>query len=170
MELSKVERYLLAAIFDELAKADKKKEKGEEEKWRRFAKIVRGGFEREYEKIEAFVNPGEPLPKKDCKEVREILEMYEAIQFSFQRLDSPSIEEEDVAFLGFDDDSRGAYARYLTGIGQEISPLNTGDGFIGHNPMLEKYRKMLKSWKNMREEQKLTEDEIKELLEAGELL
>jgi uncharacterized protein YfbU (UPF0304 family) len=170
MDLSKVERYLLAAIFDELAKADKKKEKGEEEKWRRFAKIVRGGFEGEYEKIEDFVNPSEPLSKKDCKEVSKILEMYEAIQFSFRKLDNPSIEEEDVVFLGFDDESRGAYARYLTGIGQEISPLNTGDGYIGHSPMLERYRKMLKSWENIGEEQKLTENEIKELLEAGELL
>ncbi len=111
------------------------------------------------------------MSESESEEVIEILNMYRAITFSYQRAeDKEGLDESEIKFRGFDGNDEGkqfAYALYfivdlgrfteLTG-GEEYPDLNSGW------PSLEKYRQMLETWKQYEDKHSLTIAQIKELL------
>lgn len=112
------------------------------------------------------------MSEEDCKEVLDILEMYRAITFSYQRAkDKEGLDESEIKFHGFDGNEeckQFGYAMYfIIDLGRydelrgkaEYPDLNS-HGFI----TLSQYRKMLKIWKSYKDKHLLTIAQIKELL------
>lgn len=113
------------------------------------------------------------MSEDESREVIDILDMYRALTFSYQRLqDKDGIDEEDIHFDGFDgnDEIRQyLYAQYFIldldrfeelKYGREHPDLNS------HANRLNKYRAMLPVWKSFPDRFNLSSEQIRTILES----
>ncbi|HBP1342131.1 YfbU family protein [Pseudomonas aeruginosa] len=111
-------------------------------------KAIDQGYEYE---IEALIDEAvrDPVSMGDCKEVREILDMYRKLQTSLQKADVAAELSEKVSFPGFDGNEETlhySYACYLLqdkGLWFGLKGWEEGT-WNSHCPMLPRYRSMLK--------------------------
>ncbi len=114
----------------------------------RYAEIVQEGY---YEMWadEAIGSLSNPLPYEELDYVGRVMEMFDWIQISYDRLsaaEKATIEEIDVRFPGFDgnhETSYMAYARFLTEKMNRFASLRLMDGMNSHFPTRDRYEAML---------------------------
>ncbi|HBJ1652010.1 YfbU family protein [Clostridium botulinum] len=167
MKLSKVERLILANQFKILEALYP-----DDEKYYSNSRIaLEEGFESHYDNCFEVLSENE-LTSEECDEVIEILNMYRAITFSYQKLkDKEDIDEDEVKFEGFDlnDENEGKrviYTRYFINDLDRFEELKYGDkyaDFNSHSIMLPTYRNRLGKWKQLEKSFNLSKDEIIEI-------
>lgn len=95
----------------------------------------------------------------------DILSMYRAITYSYQKLpDKTGIEEWATKFPGFDGNEEArllGYCRwYCESDGGKFKELDRGDDFNSHAPLLPAYRRMLAEWEKSNDKNHLTQMDI----------
>jgi hypothetical protein len=141
--------------------------------YRTYRKALEEGFTHQYDWIVQHFW-GE-LREELCKEVWDIFEMYQALQFSYRKLegeDKGDMTERDICFQGYDgnDEVEGhlmSYARYIVEDLDRYTDLIKSSDMNSHMPMLEDYRKMLGKWRAVEKRQQLSANEIKSILSAS---
>ena len=134
--------------------------------------IVEGGYELHYSELNVATTERK-LSEEACGEVMDILDMYRALNDSFNRLkDKEGIEKSRIQFDGFDGNNptgRLDYARFLVltqGRWQEVLEGRSGFDLNSHSSVIEMYRRMLDVWNDLGKKFDLTRDEIKQILDA----
>lgn len=114
--------------------------------------------------------------QREFREVFDILNMYRDLLNSYFQLEETDISIDDIKFKGFDGNDETDYylfAKFLlenTEMYMEIKENNI-DGFNTHYRRLGKYRRQLEIWRplskrNYLEQPYLTEEQIKQIIEA----
>lgn len=167
MTLSKIERLLLINQFKILEKLYP----DEYETYSNNRKALENGYELNYS---WFLPSDEVMSEDDCREVLDILNMYRAITFSYKDLyDKDGINEESLKFNGFDGNeecSQYSYASYLIIDLKRFKELTYGNEFPdlnSHFPMMPKYNKMLKFWRDNGKPPKMDKDFIKNIIDKS---
>lgn len=113
------------------------------------------------------------LSEADCREVLEILDMYRAITFGLQKLETDDeLKTHRLAkFTGFDGNNEThqmAYARYFIVDLNRFTELKQDDYpyFNSHWPMLDTYRRMLEQWTPLKDKFELSREQIASVLGA----
>ena len=168
MRLTKLERLLLSnqlKILESLYPEDA-------DSYSKNRKAIEEGFALEYESI--FGNISDELSREACEEVMDILDMYSAINFSYNELvDKSKVGSHAyLKFRGFDGNNeleQLSYTEYLiinSGRWPELKYDQENPDFNSHNRMLDKYKRMLLEWNKCSKRTSLSENEIKCILEA----
>ncbi|MED4135734.1 YfbU family protein [Priestia megaterium] len=159
MKLSRVERLIISNQFKILEKLYPE----EREYYEVDRKAIEQGYEIHYEEIIGNVINEEELSEEASREVLDILDMYRAITFSYNRLEEEDKveigEKYDVKFKGFDANDPEEikllmYTRYFIidkDRYQELVYNAKYPDFNSHSPKLSKYRKMLALFKSYNE-------------------
>lgn len=157
MNLSPVERVILINQFKILAKLYPE----EEESFLNKCEVLQSGYTLNYSWI--LPNVSEEMSPETCREVLDILNMYDSIRISIlEGATLPKEYSEIQNFRGFDANDESelyGYARYLMideGRYQELVKQcrlpGEDDSYPdvnSHFPMLSKYKKMLYEWKKL---------------------
>lgn len=113
------------------------------------------------------------LPENNCHEIINIMEMYHAMQESYKLLDEEKqsgIDKRRLTFLGFDISTECQcvhYVRFLIDSEGMYQQFDKGDHYFNSQiPMLTKYRRMLKIWKNCPRQYHLSPSEFNQILAA----
>lgn len=131
------------------------------------------GFALEYDSIAVHIyDEPHTLTEEECKEVINILSMFDALDVSYKALaDKMGLDEWAIRFRGFDGNTEGkqmAYARYFCGLdGGRFTNLHKGDNFNSHMPMLSVYRRMVAAWKEVGSSYDLSKDQMARIYAAG---
>jgi uncharacterized protein len=168
MDLSREQRWMLANQYRILERLDPE----EEEYYARAREVLENGFELNYDWISDHIYE-QTMSKDECSEVIAILDMFSALEQSYERLgEKPDIEEHAVRFLGFDGNHETAqlgYASFLIhkeGKFQELA--ERGDRLNSHMPVLGAYRRMRGVWEELPVETRyeLSADNIRRIVAA----
>lgn len=167
MELSKKDRLIIANQLKILAKLYP----SESNEYENQRKAIESGYSLNYSGI--FDSIYDEMSKEECQEVIDILNMYRAITFSFQKLkDKVDIDEYYLKFQGFDGNNETdqySYVCYFVIDLNRFQELKYGleyPDLNSHSPMLEKYRKMLEVWKESYNKNQLTKEDIIKIIGA----
>lgn len=168
MELTRTERLMLANQYRILEKLDPDDAKHYAEARR----VVENGFELEYKTLAQNIYDGDEVMSEDeCREVLNILQMFDHIHFSYERLeDKQGVSTGTISFQGFDGNNEGkfwSYARHVrdSGVGR-FTEIATRD-LNSHAPMLDTYRQQLRAWRPHQDDLYLTKEQIQEISVAG---
>ncbi len=168
MDLSKKDRLIIANQLKILEKLYPEEAK----EYSNQRKAVEQGYKIHYSRLVEWLY--EEMSVDESEEILEILEMYRAITFSYNKTeDKEGLKESEIGFLGFDGNSEGkqlAYATYfildLGRYGELRGDLVFPD-FNSHGSMcVEDYRRMLAIWKKYEKSHSLTISQVKKILEA----
>lgn len=167
MELSKKDRLILANQMKILAKLYP----SEFNEYKNQRKAIENGYSLNYSGL--FDNIYDEMTKEDCQEVIDILNMYRAITFSYNKIDNKSdINDYYLKFQGFDgnnETNQYSYTCYyildLNRFKELKYDLEYPD-LNSHSQMLDKYRKMLKIWKKCNNKNQLNKEDIISILGA----
>ena len=170
MNLSKLQRLFLYnqyLILEKLYPEDAKL-------YSMFRKVLNDGYTLEYSTM--FQIFDEEMTEEECKEVYDILDMYDALYNSFDRLpDKSLIDKDKIHFDGFDGNNESeqrSYALFLIydlGKYEKLRDVkNKYDSLNSHSWRLDKYRTMLSVWKSIPIENRyeLNAQQIQEILKA----
>lgn len=168
MELDKVDRLMLSNQFKILEKLYPE----ESDHYHRHRKALEEGYTLHYDWM--FDNIYEEMSVEDCREVIDILDMYRAITFSYQKLDEKGElgSHPYFKFRGFDGNNETkqmAYAHYFMidlDRFQELKYDQTAPDLNSHSQMLPKYRNMLSIWENCEDKNHLSGKDIESILSA----
>lgn len=168
MKLSREQRWMLAnqyLILEKLYPEDA-------EHYARVREVLEEGFELNYDWIIPHIAERTMAPE-ECKEILDILDMFSALERSYDRLgDKGDIDEYAVRFQGFDgnrETEQLSYASFLIekeGKWPELAA--HGDHLNSHAPLLGSYRRMLQVWQGipMEQQYELSADDIRRILAA----
>lgn len=139
----------------------------------KYRKAIDEGYELHYGDAQHICPDKECLPAEQCQEVLDILDMYRALTFSYQKLKKPRIEVSEIEFPGFDGNNETeqmAYARYfihtLGRFGELREDSEYGD-YNSHMQMLPVYGRMLEVWRGYDKGRfELSEEQIQEVIDA----
>lgn len=170
MKLSKLDRLIMSNQYRILEKLIPE----EAEYYERNRKAIEEGYTLHYEQLTEFLY--DELAEEQCKEVLDILDMYRALTFSFQRLeDKTGIKEYYIKFPGFDgndelESKMMGYTRYFINDLNRFDELRDDSRFPDYNShckMLGIYRRMLEEWKRSGNKHDLSKEEIIKIINAG---
>ena len=166
MTLNKFERRLLANQYHILSLLDQSNA-GHYEKMQ---EALENGYESAYETL-LYETILDVLPADESTLVIDAMDMYSAIQRSYDALDDKTgIEEWRTKFPGFDGNHETAhmsYARFVVAKEGRFGFLKpSSEDFNSHTPMLDQYRRMSDVWKLASSRYELTRDDIIALLGA----
>jgi uncharacterized protein len=165
MNLTRVERMILAnqcRILEKLYPEDGYAEVRE---------VLENGYELHYNWIAERVYE-ETLSEDRCKEILDILSMFEALKFSYEKLtDKSGIDEHDIRFRGFDgnnEPTEHSYAQFFCKSRRAFGEIVKGEVPNSHSPSLDIYRRMLRVWRDVRklDDLILSKEEIIQITEA----
>lgn len=164
MEMTTTQRLILVNQYKLMALLDT----DNAAQYQRLERIVKGGFALELKDIsKEFLD----LSKEECRLVRDTLEMYNALQVSYNNLgDKSAVSEHRLQFIGYCAVREKKYLNYLQFI-RETEPkyqelLNSQADFDAQTPMWDKYGKMLDIWRSCPHEYHLSAVEIQNILNA----
>jgi uncharacterized protein YfbU (UPF0304 family) len=166
VELNKFERRLLANQYHILTLLDQ----SNADHYNKLRDALENGYVASYQD-DLFAKILDGLSVEQCAFVREVMNMYDALQRSYEALeDKQGIEEERTKFPGFESDYELAhlgYARFVVEREGRFSHLKSFRAdFISHTPMLDQYRRMYDVWKLADKRYELTRDDITAILGA----
>jgi uncharacterized protein YfbU (UPF0304 family) len=166
VELNKFERGLLAKQYHILRLLDQTNA----DHYQKMQEALENGYEAVYETL-LYETIADVLPAGESTLVIEAMDMYSAIQRSYDALDDKTgIEEERTKFPGFDSDFELAhlgYARFVVEREGRFSQLKAhSEDYMSHRPMLDQYRRMTDVWKLAANRYELTRDDIAAILDA----
>jgi len=164
MKLTKTERWILTNQYRILEKLDP-------EGARHHAKareVLESGYALEYGWISEHLF--DEFSEDSCREVLDILDMCQALQFAYEKIEDKSgIDEWRVHFGGFDGNYEGshlAYVRHLIEDEGKFKFLAVKD-LNSHCPTLDRYRSMLSEWKTSANKHKLTKEDVLRITTTG---
>lgn len=169
MDLSKVERLMITNQFKILEKLYPE----DKEYYEIHRKALEEGYKLHYNDAFESLSTDE-MTELECREVIDILNMYRALTFSYEKLEvKDDLSKESIKFKGFDGNDpaeikRLLYTRYFImdlDRFQELKYDEKHPSFNSHWPALNKYRKMLASWEEINKKHVLTREEIIHIVE-----
>lgn len=171
MELTEGERWILSNQFEILKRSA---EPHEIEYLDQAKKVVELGYALLYDEYSQHIH--EEMPRRNCQEVVDILNMFRTLKYRYEELESkPSnIEPSDVEFEGFDGNNESqmyAFARFFVLEMEHFGEIAEyrNDDLNSHSPKLDGYRAMLRAWKSISDERryKLTAEDIELIVNAS---
>jgi uncharacterized protein YfbU (UPF0304 family) len=166
MEMTNAQRLILSNQYYLMAKLTPENAA----KYQRLQTIVERGYELQMREMNKEFGC---LVEDECREVINVMEMYHAMQESNKML--PDEERKDVdqrrlQFLGFDIATEAQlvnYVRFLVDSEGLYPQFDKADHhFNSQMPMLDKYRRMLKTWRNCPRQYHLSAAEFKQIFNA----
>ncbi|KLV09281.1 hypothetical protein ABT56_03580 [Photobacterium aquae] len=166
MEMTNAQRLILSNQYYLMSKLTPENA----EKYRRLQTIVERGYGLQMRELAKDFGD---LPEQDCRQVIDFMEMYHAMQESYKMLDADKQQQVDqrrLNFLGFDAATEAQlvhYVRFLTedeGLYPQFD--KTEHMFNSQVPMLDKYRRMLQTWRNCPRQYHLSVSEIQQIMNA----
>ncbi|AYV22453.1 MULTISPECIES: YfbU family protein [Vibrio] len=166
MEMTNAQRLILSNQYYLMAKLTPENA----EKYKRLQTIVERGYELQMREMNKEYGC---LVEDECREVIDIMEMYHAMQESNKMLSDEErndVDQRRLQFLGFDIAAEAQlvnYVRFLIDSEGLYPQFDKGDHhFNSHVPMLEKYRRMLVTWRNCPRQYHLSAAEFRQIFNA----
>jgi len=142
----------------------------EAEFYSRAQRIVSDGYSFEYASLAPSINEDSGLTSDECREVVHVLQMYEQLIFSYEKLEDKG-GVKPVSFDGFsgnEETAQMSYARFLVERGRW--PRFRNHDMDSHVPMLSSYQSMLPVWesltKSFLDHKGFSKDEITRIIQA----
>lgn len=164
MEITLTQRLILVNQYELMAHLDEQNA----DKYRKFQAIIKGGYQLEMKEL---YKDFSQLSEEQCQTILNILEMYQALQVSYNNLqDKSDISEHRLKFLGFCAIREKKHINYLSFIAtynkkyQDV--ISCPNGCDAQTPMWDKYNKMLDVWNECPRKFHLSAVEIKQILSA----
>jgi len=172
MDLSIKDRLILYNQY-EILKTLKQDDKYEVKNYEIFQDILLNGYKRNYDDMIEFVS--EDVPDSTMNFVWDVLQMYRVFFDSYKALspeDKEGIDVDDIKFQGFDGNNECVYLSYARFIlekmerYEEISRDFKDKDLNSHYPTLNKYSRMLSTWKSIQnnEYKPLTRDQLVQII------
>ncbi|MFC0309462.1 YfbU family protein [Gallibacterium trehalosifermentans] len=164
MEMTSTQRLILANQYELMALLNPE----QAAYYRRLKTIVQSGFAKELQELDKGFSY---LTEAECKMVRDTLEMYHALQVSYNNLQDPSaVSAHQIKFVGYCAVREKKYCQYVKFL-RETEKLYTDVVFYTEDSdaqvcMAEKYQKMLAMWRACPHEYHLSVEEIRKILNA----
>lgn len=164
MEMTSTQRLILANQYELMALLNP----AQAEHFRRLKTIVQCGFAKELQELDKAFSY---LNEDECKAVRDTLEMYHALQVSYNNLaDKTTISAHQTKFIGYCAIREKKYCQYVKFL-RETEKLYTDVVFHTEDTdaqmcMADKYQKMLAVWRSCPHEYHLSAEEIRRILNA----
>ncbi|BCK03454.1 YfbU family protein [Vibrio cholerae] len=166
MEMTNAQRLILSNQYYLMSKLTPENA----EKYQRLQTIVERGYELQMRELNKEFGC---LVEDECREVIDIMEMYHAMQESNKMLTEDERKEVDqrrLNFLGFDIATEAQlvnYSRFLVDSEGLYPQFDKADHhFNAQMPMLDKYRRMLTTWRNCPRQYHLSAAEFKQIFNA----
>ncbi|MDO4626957.1 MAG: YfbU family protein [Pasteurellaceae bacterium] len=164
MEMTSTQRLILANQYQLMGLLDPKNAA----KYARLERIVKGGFALELKELD---NEFSDLSEAECRIVLDTLEMYHALQVSYNNLDDKSaLTPHRLQFTGYCAVREKKYLNYLRFITTEQNKyqefMRCEHGCDSQTPMWDKYNKMLDVWHKCARQYHLSMEEIQNILAA----
>lgn len=162
MEMTSTQRLILANQYELMALLNPE----QANHFRRLKTIVQCGFAKELQELDKGFSY---LNEAECKMVRDTLEMYHALQVSFNNLsDKSAVSEHQIKFVGYCAVREKKYCQYVKFL-RESEKLYTDVVFYSNDSdaqicMADKYQKMLAAWRACPHEYHLSAEEIRKIL------
>jgi uncharacterized protein YfbU (UPF0304 family) len=141
-----------------------------EAKYSRLQTIVERGYELQMRELDKQFGK---ITEEECREIINIMEMYHAMQESNKMLnenDRKGVDQRRLQFLGFDIASEHQlvnYVRFLVDSEGLYPQFDKSDHhFNAQMPMLDKYRRMLTTWRNCPRQYHLSTAEFVQIFNA----
>ncbi|MCX2759456.1 YfbU family protein [Vibrio sp. Sgm 22] len=139
-------------------------------KYQRLQTIVERGYELQMRELNKEFGC---LTEAECREIIDIMEMYHAMQESNKMLaeqERAEVDQRRLQFLGFDIASEAQavhYVRFLVDSEGLYPQFDKADHhFNSQMPMLDKYRRMLTTWRNCPRQYHLCATELSQIFSA----
>lgn len=137
----------------------------EADSYARYREAVESGYTLHYDDGAGAIY--EEMSREECREVLDILQMFDSMQFAYRQLqDKTGIEERTIEFPGFDGNNEVAqlgYTEYFIERLDRYDGLKSADGYNSHMPTLNMYRRMLEVWRPLQMNQ-LTKMQIQSIV------
>ena len=166
MEMTNAQRLILSNQYYLMSQMDP----ANAAKYRRLQTIVERGYGLQMRELDKdFGN----LPEEECRKVIDFMEMYHAMQESFKMLSEDNqsqVDQRRLQFLGFDAATESQLVHYVRFLTEEEGLYPQFDKaehmFNSQVPMLEKYQRMLQTWRNCPRQYHLSATEIQQIQNA----
>ncbi|MBW3696575.1 YfbU family protein [Vibrio sp. T187] len=166
MEMTNAQRLILSNQYHLMSQMDPENSA----KYQRLQTIVERGYELQMRELNKEFGC---LTEVECREVIDIMEMYHAMQESNKMLadaERVDVDQRRLQFLGFDIASEAQavnYVRFLVDSEGLYPQFDKADHhFNSQMPMLEKYRRMLTTWRNCPRQYHLCATELSQIFNA----
>ncbi|CAH0526457.1 YfbU family protein [Vibrio hippocampi] len=166
MEMTNAQRLILSNQYYLMAKLTPENAA----KYERLQTIVERGYELQMREMNKEFGC---LVEDECREIIDIMEMYHAMQESNKMLsetDRKDVDQRRLQFLGFDiatEAQRVHYVRFLVDSEGLYTQFDKADHhFNSQTPMLDKYRRMLVTWRNCPRQYHLSASEFRQIFNA----
>ncbi|MEZ8630484.1 hypothetical protein BCU71_12000 [Vibrio lentus] len=166
MEMTNAQRLILSNQYYLMSQMDPENSA----KYQRLQTVVERGYELQMRELNKEFGC---LTEAECREVIDIMEMYHAMQESNKMLaeqERAEVDQRRLQFLGFDIASEAQivhYVRFLVDSEGLYPQFDKADHhFNSQMPMLEKYRRMLTTWRNCPRQYHLCATELSQIFNA----
>ncbi|MGR5119100.1 YfbU family protein [Vibrio astriarenae] len=166
MEMTNAQRLILSNQYKLMMKMDPENSG----KYQRLQTIVERGYELQMRELNKDFGR---LTEDECREIIDIMEMYHAMQESNKMLDESEradVDQRRLLFLGFDAATEAQcvhYVRFLVDSEGLYPQFDKADHhFNSQMPMLDKYRRMLATWRHCPRQYHLSAAEFKQIFNA----
>jgi uncharacterized protein len=163
MALTKVERAILMNQFRILSLIDK----SDADTHKRYAEALAEGYSYEYEFLE---HMSDGLTEDECRFVYDVLDMYDAMQTSFNNLkEKRDLKASQIQYKGFggnEETEYMAYSRYIVE-GGKFTYLDMNKDHNSHMQSIPGYQRMLEKWSEFKRSHELDADQLKAVVEAS---
>ncbi|MEZ9952058.1 hypothetical protein BCT41_12060 [Vibrio splendidus] len=166
MEMTNAQRLILSNQYYLMSQMDPENSA----KYQRLQTVVERGYELQMRELNKEFGC---LTEAECREVIDIMEMYHAMQESNKMLaeqERAEVDQRRLQFLGFDIASEAQsvhYVRFLVNSEGLYPQFDKADHhFNSQMPMLEKYRRMLTTWRNCPRQYHLCATELSQIFSA----
>ena len=166
MEMTNAQRLILSNQYYLMSQMDPENSA----KYQRLQTIVERGYELQMRELNKEFGC---LTEAECREIIDIMEMYHAMQESNKMLsdqEPAEVDQRRLQFLGFDIASEAQvvhYVRFLIDSEGLYPQFDKADHhFNSQMPMLEKYRRMLTTWRNCPRQYHLCATELSQIFSA----
>ncbi|WP_040977345.1 YfbU family protein [Necropsobacter massiliensis] len=164
MQMTSTQRLILANQYKLMGLLEPNNVK----KYQRLEAIVKGGFGLELQELDKEFSD---ISEQECRTVLATLEMYHALQVSYNNLgDQSTITPHRLQFAGYCAQREKKYLNYLRFItgteGKYQEFMHCEHGCDSQTPMWDKYIRMLEVWRACPHEYHLSMAEIQRILNA----
>ncbi|QPK04631.1 YfbU family protein [Vibrio kanaloae] len=166
MEMTNAQRLILSNQYYLMSQMDPENST----KYQRLQTIVERGYELQMQELNKEFGC---LTEAECREIIDTMEMYHAMQESNKMLaeqERAEVDQRRLQFLGFDIASEAQivhYVRFLVDSEGLYPQFDKADHrFNSQMPMLEKYRRMLTTWRNCPRQYHLCATELSQIFSA----
>ncbi|MEZ8691156.1 YfbU family protein [Vibrio splendidus] len=166
MEMTNAQRLILSNQYYLMSQMDPENSA----KYQRLQTVVERGYELQMRELNKEFGC---LTEAECREVIDIMEMYHAMQESNKMLteqERAEVDQRRLQFLGFDIASEAQsvhYVRFLVDSEGLYPQFDKADHhYNSQMPMLEKYRRMLTTWRNCPRQYHLCATELSQIFSA----